>query len=419
MMNNLNSNPPSDVTRPATATPAKQPHVRGRPLQHVTVLDLSQGISGPAAAALLASQGARVIKVEPPAGDWIRGVGASQEGVSANAIAGNLRKRSLAVDAGQAAGREVLLELSTQCQVVLQNFRPGVAERIGLGYEAVRARNPSVIYCSISGFGPNGPRVGQAGTDSVVQAFTGLAVLNSGPNATPKRIGLLVPDNITALYAAQAISSALVAQALHGEGAHLQLSLIEACAAVQIAPILDATLFPDPNAAVALLAPAGEFHCSDGWLMVACLNQDMFERLCKALDRTDWMQDERFAQLASRKRNLKEINARLAEALAGKSREHWTAVMDQADVLCSAFNNYAEFMVDAQVLAAGLFVEIDQPPYGKVSVPRLPGELMGTSAQALGPAPRCGEHSREILVEFGLSSARIDHLISQGAVVQR
>ena len=392
---------------------------QGKPLQHVTVLDLSQGISGPAAAALLASQGARVIKVEPPGGDWIRGVGASQEGVSANAIAGNLGKRSLAVDAGQPAGKKLLLELSARCQVVLQNFRPGVAERMGLGYEAVRELNPGVVYCSISGFGPSGPRVGQAGTDSVVQAFTGLAVLNSGPNATPKRIGLLVPDNITALYAAQAISSALVAQALHGEGTHLQLSLIEACAAIQIAPIVDATLFPDPQAAVALLAPAGEFQCSDGWLMVACLNQDMFERLCKALDHDDWLQDERFAQLASRKRNLKEINARLATVLASNTREHWAAVMDKADVLCSAFNSYAEFKADAQVRAASLFVEIDQPPYGKVSVPRLPGDFTGIPDQEYRAAPRCGEHSRAILQEFGMNSIRIEELISSGVVMQR
>lgn len=391
--------------------------VGSKPLRHITVLDLSQGISGPAAGALLASQGARVFKIEPPGGDWIRVLGAGRDGMSSNAIAGNLGKRSLAIDATQPEGRDVLLEMASEVNVVLQNFRPGVIERLGLGFEVVRERNPNVVYCSISGFGHHGPRVGQPATDSVIQAFTGLAMINRGQDPAPRRVGMLIPDNVTALYAAQAISSALVAQSLHGEGTHLQISLVEACAALQMAPMIDADLFRSPQAKLPLLAPAGEFTVTNGWIMVGCLNQGMFERLCQALHRTDWLEDPRFAEFESRKVHVQAINSALAEVLAGHSREHWTEVMNRADVLCSAFFDYDDLRADAQVAEMGYFGDVEQAPYGRVSLPRLPGRACMSDATA--PAPRCGEHSREILREFGFDAAVVDSLLTRGVVVQR
>lgn len=378
---------------------------------------MSQGVSGPAAGALLASQGARVIKVEPPRGDWIRTLGAGREGMTANAVAGNLGKRSIALDAALAEGREVLLEMASEVNVILQNFRPGVIERLGLGYDVVRERNPNVVFCSISGFGHRGPRVGQPASDSVIQAFTGLAMINRGVDPAPRRVGMLIPDNITAIYAAQAISSALVAQSLHGEGAHLQISLVEACAALQMAPIIEADLFPEPEQKLPLLVPSGEFKVRDGWVMVGCLNQPMFERLCGALDRPDWLADPRFATFEARRVHAKAINAALAAVLATHTRAHWTQVMDRADVLCSSFHDYEDLRSDAQVAEMGYFSEVDQAPYGKVSLPRLPGRACMTDEAK--PAPLCGEHSCEILREFGFDNAAIDGLLARGVVVQR
>ena len=271
-------------------------------LAHVTVLDLSQGIAGPAATALLASQGARVIKVEPLTGDWIRGAGAQHGGQTSNAIVANLRKQSLAVDATRPEGRDLLLDLAAQAQVLVQNFRPGVAERLGLGFDTVQPRNPALVYASISGFGDSGPRVAQAATDSVLQAYTGL-------------------------------------------------SLLECCAALQAAPIVDAQIAAQAPPVAALLAPG-----------------TVAERLQR---------------------------------------------LTQADVLCSAIHTHAELLADAQVQHMGDTVQVDQPPYGQLSLPQLPGR-----PDAPTPAPACGEHSVQVLRRCGVDEARIGALLAAGVVLQ-
>jgi len=382
-------------------------------LNHVTVLDLSQGIAGPAATALLASQGARVIKVEPPAGDWIRGAGAQRGGQTANAIVANLRKQSLAVDATRPEGRDLLLDLAARSQVLVQNFRPGVADRLGLGFDAVHRRNPALVYASISGFGDSGPRVAQAATDSVLQAYTGLSWANRAADGTPRRVPLLLPDNATALYAAQAITSALVAQALRGEGAHLKLSLLECCVALQAAPIVDAQIAAQAPPVAALLAPAGDYRVADGWVQMGCLNQGMFERLAALLDRADWLADTRFATQGARKQHAAAINAEVAALLAPGTVADWLQRLTQADVLCSAIHTHAELLADTQVQHMGYTVQVDQPPYGTLTLPQLPGRPTAPSA-----APTCGEHSVQVLRDCGVDEARIGALLNAGVVLQ-
>lgn len=378
----------------------------------LSVLDLSQGIAGPVAAALLARQGAGVIKVEPPRGDWIRQVGASRAGMSANAIAGNLNKRSLAVDAATPAGRAIVLKLAQQADVVIENFRPGVMRKLGLDYATMRAANPKLVYCSISGYGTSGPWAGKPGTDSVLQAYTGMAAVN-GTAGAPRRIGLFVPDNITALYAAQAISAALYLRAISGAGQHIEISLAECCAALQAAPLTDALLFSDPAARLPAAAPAGEFATGDGWIVVACLDDAMFRRLAQALGHAEWADDARYAANDSRKTRLLEVNAMAGAVLAGDSSAHWLARLEQADVLCSAINDYAALRAHPQMQHMGYFAAIEQPPYGPISVPHLPA-----GERAVGAAPRIGEHSRAVLAEFGYAPAQIDALIAQGVVLQ-
>lgn len=381
------------------------------PYAGLKVLDLSQGIAGPLAAELLARQGADVIKVEGPEGDWIRGVGAGRDGMTANLVAGNLGKRSLAIDARDAECRDILRGIAAGVDVVVENFRPGVMTRLGLGWDALSPAHPSLVYCSISGFGATGPWVGKPGTDSVLQAWTGMANLNATPDGTPRRFPLLVPDTITAVFAAQAIGAALYERARTGVGRHLKLSLAECCLAFQAAPFLDLALFPDAGARLPTIAPAGEFRGTDGWLVLACLDDAMFERLSTALGHPEWPGDARFAGGDARKRNLREINRLIGDVVAGATVAESLARLEAADVLCSRVNDYAAVAAHPQIAALGCLTEVDQAPFGPIQVPHLPGVR-----ELVRPAPAVGEHSRALLREAGLDEARIDALVARGVV---
>lgn len=383
------------------------------PLAGVRVLDLSQGIAGPVSAAILARQGADVIKVEPLSGDWIRATGNSSEAMSANLLSGNFNKRGAAIDAATPGGRDAVLRLAARADVFVENFRNGVMDRLGLGYAALRQMNPRIIYCSITGFGTRGPWMAKPATDSVAQAFSGMAAVNALADGTPKRIGLYVPDNISALYAAQAISAALFARERCAGGTHLQLSLAECCAAFQAGPFVDALLFPDARAKAAIFAPVGEFRCADGHVVVACMNAAMFERLARAVGRPEWLDDPRFADNDVRKIHLREINGELGAALAHAGVGHWQAVLEAADVLVSPVNDYRRLRDDPQMQAMGYFTQVDQPPYGQVDVPHMPA-----AGRAVFAAPRLGEHTRAVLAEAGMTAAEIDALCKSGAAQQ-
>ena len=399
---------------------------------NISVLDLSQGIAGPVCAGILARQGANVIKVEPPHGDWIRATGNSSEGMSANAIAGNFNKRGIVLDAGKPAGRAALLTLAARADVLVENFRHGVMHKLGLDYATLHALNPRLVYCSITGFGTEGPMKHKAATDSVVQAFSGMAVANGTRGAVaavaavaagaadttgtimPRRIGLYVPDNISAIYAAQAVSAALFERSTSGQGQHVQISLAECCAAFQSAPLIDAALFPAAAGKVAVFAPAGEFRTADGWIVVAAMSADMFARLARAIGREDWLGDARYADSDVRKQYLHEINAELAAVLAAGTTAAWLTTLEAADVLVSRVNDYAALRSDAQMQAMGYFASVEQPPYGSVPVPHLPA-----AARSITAAPRAGEHTCAVLREAGVSQTEIDALLAQGIAIQR
>jgi crotonobetainyl-CoA:carnitine CoA-transferase CaiB-like acyl-CoA transferase len=246
-----------------------------------------------------------------------------------------------------------------------------------------------------------------------VQAYSGMAVVN-GDAERPRRMGLYVPDNISALYAAQAISAALYERTETGRGQHVEISLVECCAAFQSGPMVNAYLFDrNPSEKVAVFAPAGEFPTKTGWMVVACSNADMFIRLAKAVGRDNWLSDPRYADSDVRKRYLKEINADLGEALAHDTREAWMQKLEAADVLVSPVHDYFELYDDAQMQAMNYFCSVPQAPYGEVKVPHLPG-----ASRDVKPAPRLGEHTQLVLQEMGFSEAEIEHMIRQRAAYQ-
>jgi crotonobetainyl-CoA:carnitine CoA-transferase CaiB-like acyl-CoA transferase len=378
------------------------------------VLDLSQGVAGPYCATLLCLQGASVVKVEPPAGDWIRVMGGGTAGMTPLAIASNLGKRSLCIDARQPRGRAVIDRLAAQADVLVENFRPGVMARLGLDAATLCARHPALVYLSISGFGASGPWVDKPGTDSVLQAYTGLAMLNREADGRPRRIGMLVPDTVSALYAAQALGAALYARSRSGQGRHLQISLAECCAAFQAAPMLESALFAGQQAPPTAV-PSGVFRTADGFITLLVLRQDMWERLCDALGRPGWRSDPDYLDNQARGRHAAALNAAIAAQLAEQPSAHWTARLEAADVLCAEVQDYAQFRAHPQMQHLGAIGTLEQAPYQPLPMPYLPGSARGTP---IAPAPTAGQHTRALLAELGYGSEEIATLERDGIAVQ-
>jgi crotonobetainyl-CoA:carnitine CoA-transferase CaiB-like acyl-CoA transferase len=389
-----------------------------RPFAGLNVLDMSQGVAGPTCAVLLGHQGANVIKIEPPTGDWIRYIGGGQEGMSALAISGNIGKRSICVDAAKPAGRDLILNMAQRADVFVQNFRPGVMKKLGLDYAALATVNPRLIYLSITGFGDSGPDANKAATDSVLQAVSGMIVANKTAEGVPQRIGMLVPDNVSALYAVHCVGAALYARDCRngtGQGKHLEVSLAECCAAVQAAPIIDDFLFAGQYQPP-LTVPAGVFATRDGHMVIGTVQPAMWEGLCRSFEREDWLAEPRYATSALRGQCAAEINAMVAAIMRERDTSYWSVLFTKNDVLFAPVQSYAELRKDPQMLHMGYIGEIDQAPYGKLPLPHYPGT---ERTRTLPPAPHFGQHSREILTEFGFGAEDIaamerDKLVIQG-----
>jgi crotonobetainyl-CoA:carnitine CoA-transferase CaiB-like acyl-CoA transferase len=375
------------------------------------VLDVSQGIAGPYCATLLAQQGADVIKVEPLTGDWGRTIAASREGLSAYAVACNVGKRSVALDAAKPEAREVLLRLAEKADVLVQNYRPGAIERLGLGYDILAKGNPRLVYLSISGFGPDGPEASKAGTDSVMQALTGISHANRGTDGTPRRVPFTLPDTATALYGAQAIGAALFARERYGQGRHLRVSLLEACAAFLAGSILEADLFAEDK--LPLTVPSGIFRTLDGWLTLVAVNDASFAAALQALGMEAWLADERFSTMPARQRHAATVNEEVARRLAGDTSERWGERLGAHGALFAPILDYAALRAWPQAEHAGIFQRFPQAPFGEVPLPRLPG---GAAGPRVAPAPGIGQHTLEVMRELGLDDAQIARLAASGVI---
>ncbi len=389
--------------------PAWDPPYRG-----LRVLDISQGLAGPSCASILGCQGADVIKVEPPGGDWGRVVGWSIEGMSGLYLAGNLAKRSIALDATRPEGRALLARLARGVDIVVESFRPDVAPRLGLGYEALSAADPRLVYVSVNGFGSDGPYEKRAGSDSVFQAITGLMRINRDAQGTPRKVGVLLVDICTGIYAAQAAGAALYRRLTTGRGSHVEVSLLEAATAFQTMAVLEDEIVPS-GITQPVAVPVGTYATADGYLNIATLNDGMFVKLAHLIGRPEWASDPGLATLSGRLKRREELDAALTAALASAPSAHWEKLLCEQDVLCGAVNSYAEMRADPQVKHARTLIERAQAPYGTIQMPRLPG-MPFEAFQAARAAPRLGEHSVEILREAGLSDAEIQALMENGTV---
>jgi crotonobetainyl-CoA:carnitine CoA-transferase CaiB-like acyl-CoA transferase len=383
------------------------------PYRGLRVLDFGQGIASPYCAMLLGVYGADVIKIEPPEGDWSRYLGTTYGSHTALSAVYNRGKRSLCLDLKHEQGIATAKRLAEHCDILIEGFRPGVAARLGLGYETLAHDNPRLIYLSVSGFGQDGPYAKRPGSDSVAQAFSGLVSINVGNDKTPHRVGTTISDVATGVYAFQAVATALFARASVGTGRWIDVSLTQSTAALLGHKVAEHVL--EGGAPRALNVPAGSYQTMDGWLMVTLVNEPQYKRLCAAIERDDLAGDPRFADFAKRADAADALISQMRQVFLTQTSETWLARLHQADIIAEGILTPGDWLHNVHVKATKAAVCQETPGVGPVYAPRTPG-FMGFSEDHLCPAPEIGADSRAVLFDAGFDASTIDDLIKSGAV---
>ncbi len=375
------------------------------PLAAITVLDMSQGIAGPSCGGYFAEHGARVIKIEPPEGDWMRHLGTRIDAMSSQTIAYNRGKESLALDLRKPEGRDIALKLAERADVVIESARPGVFERLGLGFEAIKARNPDVIYVSVSGWGQRGPNRERPMVDTIGQAISGFMSATRARDGAPVKVDVPFIDAFTGLYAFQAASMALWGKAKGSGARHIDISLMQSAAHAQSPNILEYGFVGRPPGL--LNPPAGNYRTRDGWIAITLVNQAQFEGICRAVGRADVISDARFTTVAGRKEHVAALRDILDEALAARTTAEWVPIFEKEGALASAINTYGDWLEDPHVQAVEAAPGYPLSDGKAVPLPHLPGQKPN-----MATVPTIGEHTRALLAEAGMGAASIDALIA-------
>lgn len=404
------------------------------PLAGIRVLDMTRVIAGPLAGQILGDLGADVVKIErrgegddirriaPP---WLKDENGQDRDESTYSQAVNRNKRSLTVDYAHPAGAQLLRELALKADVLVENFRTGTLAKYGLGYEDLKAINPRLIYCSLTGFGQTGPYAERSGYDYLVQAMAGVMSVTGArdgePGAGPTRIGVPIADTTAGLFATIGVLAALQRRHVSGVGQQVDVSLFES----QIATLMNAwsawfnggvelgrTGNDHPSA-----APYGVYAVDDGFLLVATFNDREFGRLAAAVGHPEWAEDPRYAKNASRVAHRVELAALLTQALAGRGKAEWVERLNAATVSCGPINGMADLEHDPQVVARGTVVTLQHAVNGRIRTAASPLKLSESPVSYRIAPPRIGEHSDEVLHDWlGLDDAGRDALREQGAV---
>jgi crotonobetainyl-CoA:carnitine CoA-transferase CaiB-like acyl-CoA transferase len=390
--------------------------VMAGPLEGIKVIDLTTVISGPVCTMLLADQGADVIKVEPPTGDIARRTAGDGE-FTAMFVSSNRGKRSIALDLKQPAALETMRRLIAGADVLVQNFRPGTMERLGLDEPAMRALNRGLVYVSISGVGETGPYVKKRVYDPVIQSLSGLADVQAEQDTgRPRMIRTIVADKTTAVHAAQAVCAALVARARTGEGQHIRLSMLDTMIAfLWPEAMTQYTVVGRENAPQPPPRPDLIFRTLDGYITVGSLSDSEWRGLCEVINQPEWIDDPRFRTPAARSLNAAERLTLVGDILANGLSQDWLNRLDAADVPCAPVLRRGEVMDNVQVINNALIELMDQPSMGTVRQPRPAARVDRTPARIGGPAPRIGQHTDAILAEAGYSADEIETMKQAGA----
>jgi crotonobetainyl-CoA:carnitine CoA-transferase CaiB-like acyl-CoA transferase len=402
-------------------------------LEHLRVLDMSRVLAGPFLAQSLADFGADVIKVERPHhGDesrtfppYLKDAAGADTADSAYFMSINRGKRSITIDIAKPRGQELVKALAAQSDVLIENYKVGDLKRYGLDYEAIRAINPRIVYCSITGFGQTGPYKNRPGYDYIFQAMSGLMSITGGPDELPgggpAKVGLAICDVMTGMYASFAVMTALAHRDRSGEGQHIDMSLLDTTIAtishINMNYLIGGIVPPRMGTGHPSIVPYQMFQAQDGPMVVAVGNDGQFAKLCAIVGMPELAQDRRFLTNPLRVKHRTELLPRLESAFAQKPVNAWIDSLTQQGVPCGPLNNIPQVFADPHVQARGMHVRIPHPRAGSVSLLANPARLAATPPRYDRPAPLLGEHTREILRDvLGLSDDDIARLAADAVI---
>lgn len=380
-------------------------------LAGVRVIDVTQVMAGPFCTMLLADLGADVIKIEPPAGDMTRRMpgGVGNDTPAYNAV--NRGKRSVVLDIKTEAGRAAVLRLVDSADIFTENSRPGVMGDLGLDYRALAARNPRLIYASISGYGQTGPDRTKGGLDLIAQGVAGIMSVTGASGGPPMKSGIPLTDLGAALFAVTGVLAALLHRNRTGEGQYVDTSLVDAGVALSV---WEATEYfsgggvPAPlGSAHRMVAPYQAIECADGYVTIGASNNRLFERLCEALGHAEWAALPEFTDNPSRVRNRDALAERIESVTRHRPKRHWLEALHARDIPCGPINTYADVFADPQIVAREMVVDVEHPTLGAIRTLGSAVKLSATPAMVRRRAPRLGEHTTEVLREAGFDATDI------------
>ena len=358
--------------------------------------------------------GADVTKVEPPEGDWIRGIGRAFNGQTPLSIVANRAKRSICLNFKKDGAVELVLEMAKTADIMVESFRPGVAARLGVGFESIKTVNPKIIYVAVSGFGQQGPYSTRPGSDTVIQSFSGLSSVNRGSDGAPHRIEVLVSDTTTGVYAFQAAQAALAGRETEDQGTLIDASLTKTMGAFLAPKIIEYYLEGgDPRI---LNAPAGSYETADGFIGIALVKEPQFRVICECLGAPELADDPRYQNFETRAKHMDTLGPAIAKNLRVKTSMEWVKAFREHDILADNINNFGEWLNDEHVKATNMAPLIHVDGIGVFPFPAIPGMTPDHDRSNERPPPAVGEHGHEILTDMGFDQTYIDHLLANGAL---
>ena len=388
------------------------------PLTGIRIVDVTQVISGPVATRILGDQGADVIKIELPTGDMTRGMGGGKRGMAPIFATANRNKRSLGLRYRDPAGLDVLKRIVRGADVFIQNFRPGAADGLGIGEKALRSVNPELIYVSISGFGETGPYAHKRVYDPVIQAVSGLTSIQGGVQGKPQLMRLIIPDKVTALAAAQAVTAALLLKERTGKGQHVRLSMLDAVVEF---------MWPEGMAYYTYLGEDVKnatpperrdlvFDTKDGYMIAGTVAHREWVAFCQAVEKPEWLEDPRFSSSAGLAKHADARIRLMASVLATGTTAEWLERLDAAQVPCAPVLSRDQLSQHPQIIENKLIVESETPRTGRMQQARPAARFEGTPTGLHRPAPLLGEHTDEVLRDAGFENSEIERLRADGLI---
>jgi CoA:oxalate CoA-transferase len=390
------------------------------PLSGVKVMDFTHVLSGTYTTMILGDLGAEIIKVERREGDSLRETPPLNEGQSAYFFCSNRNKRGISIDLKKEKARQVVYKMVEECDVFVENFRPGVMDRLGLGYDKIRSIKEDIIYGSLSAFGEIGPLKNVPGFELIIQSMIGLVHVQSGKDGKPFKVQPQIVDFVGGMFLGIAIMGALYHKANTGKGQRVTTSLIEGLSAMMVTfymmNFFGRQVQPGLQSRNPMMFPSQSFKCKDGYFSTVA-TPNHWERICKALGKPEWINDEELSNVRYRVENYDKMEALVEEITVTKNSAEWEEIFTEHQVAFSKINTIADFLEHPQCKALKLFVDVDHPTIGKVKLLRPPWNMSETPSEVYLAPPMLGQHSAEILSETGFSKEEIADLIEDGVVI--